>query len=183
MRKKYIGILIAAIILLIGLLIYMNIRQKRLDQRPFKIYEYPSTLKVSNGTDWPKADTIILSLAYHIFHIDTGEIILAYIPNHMNSGDMEFYGIVQQIPFDKKKFLILVNRNLDLNKLFITLSHEFVHIHQYSRGDLSVFGHRAIWKGDTLNLLDIKYDDRPFEQEAFSKQASVNSKIKKILYE
>jgi hypothetical protein len=183
MKKKGVWIVVAALIIVVGFIIFMNIRQKRLDSRPFVVYEYPSSLTVTNGTLFPKADTIILSLAHHIFKMDTLDILLYYIPDHLNSREMEFYGIVQQMPFDRKKFLILVNKNLDFSKLFETLSHEFVHINQYSRGDLAIIGKNAIWKGDTIDMLQVKYEDRPFEREAFSKQSSISQDLKKLLYE
>ena len=147
-KNKWIWIVVAALLLFIGFVIFMNIRQKRMDARPFVVYEYPETIKITNGTTFPKADTIILALAHQVFKMDTVEILLYYIPDHLNSGEMEFYGIVQQTPFDKKKFLILVNRKLDLSDLFTTLSHEFIHIHQYDRGDLEINGKYAIWQGE-----------------------------------
>jgi hypothetical protein len=183
MKKRGIWIIVAALILVVGFIIFMNIRQKKLDSRPFVVYEYPSSITITNGTSFLKADTIILSLAHHIFEIDTMDILLYYIPDHINAGEMEFYGIVQQMPFDKKKFLILVNRKLNLPKLFETLSHEFVHIDQYSRGDLEIIGKYAIWKGDTIDMTYAKYEDRPFEIEAFSGQSEIAKELKKLLYE
>jgi len=115
--------------------------------------------------------------------MDTIEILLYYIPDHLNSGEMEFYGIVQQTPFDKKKFLILVNKKLDLSDLFSTLSHEFIHIDQYHRGDLGIIGKYAVWKGDTLDMTEVKYETRPFEKEAFAKQTAIKKEVKELLYE
>lgn len=183
MKKKNIWIIIGVILLIIGLIVFLNIRQKKLDARPFNVYEYPASINVINGTKFEKADTIILSLAHQIFKLDTVDIMVYYIPNHLNSGDIEFYGIVQQLPYDDRKFLILVNRNLNLTKLFETLSHEFIHIDQYSRGDLEIFEHYAIWKGDTLDMLEVKYDDRLFEKEAFRNQDMVARELKKLLYD
>jgi len=183
MKKKGVWIIVAVLILLIGFVVLMNIRQRKLDARPFVVYEYPESLTVTNGTSFSKADTIVLSLAHQIFKIDTLDILIYYIPEHINSGEIEFYGIVQQTPFDKKKFLILVNRKMNLSKLFETLSHEFVHINQYDEGSLSIDGKYAIWKGDTINMLEMKYDARPFEREAFAKQTQISKELKKLLYE
>lgn len=182
-RNKWIWIVVAALLLFIWFVIFMNIRQKRMDARPFVVYEYPETIKITNGTTFPKADTIILALAHQVFKMDTVEILLYYIPDHLNSGEMEFYGIVQQTPFDKKKFLILVNRKLDLSDLFTTLSHEFIHIHQYDRGDLEINGKYAIWQGDTIDMTEVKYEFRPFEKEAFGKQTAIKKEVKELLYE
>jgi len=183
MKNKWVWILIASLVILIVFIVFINIRQKKLDARPFVVYEYPETIKITNGTSFPKADTIILSLAHQIFQMDTIEILLYYIPDHLNSGEMEFYGIVQQTPFDKKKFLILVNKKLDLSDLFSTLSHEFIHIDQYHRGDLGIIGKYAVWKGDTLDMTEVKYETRPFEKEAFAKQTAIKKEVKELLYE
>jgi len=183
MKKKWVWIIIAAIIVLVGFIIFINVRQKKLDARPFNVYEYPETIKIINGTEFSKADTIILSLAHQVFKFDSVQILLYYIPDHLNSGEMEFYGIVQQTPFDKNKFLILVNRKLDLTDLFTTLSHEFVHIDQYKRGDLEIIGKYAVWQGDTLDMTQVKYETRPFEKEAFGNQRVIAKEVKEFLYE
>jgi hypothetical protein len=44
-------------------------------------------------------------------------------------------------------------------------------------------GHYAIWKGDTLDMLEVKYEDRPFEKEAFRNQDMVSKELKKLLYD
>ncbi|HRT03891.1 MAG TPA: hypothetical protein P5513_08125, partial [Candidatus Diapherotrites archaeon] len=62
------------------------------------------------------------------------------------------------------------------------LSHEFVHIDQYDRGDLKIIGNYFIWKGDTVDMRDVKYEYRPFEKEAFSKQSYITKKLVKLLY-
>lgn len=63
------------------------------------------------------------------------------------------------------------------------LAHELVHLKQYDTKtlilkDVSI----PIWKGKEFDLNTVTYDTRPWEVEAFSKQAIVANKIKAVLY-
>ena len=75
-----------------------------------------------------------------------------------------------------------MNRKLNLTDLFSTLSHEFIHIDQYDRGDLEIIGKYAVWKGNTLDMTKVKYETRPFEKEAFGKQDAIKKEVKELLY-
>jgi len=182
MKNKFVLVFFSIILIIAIFIVLWNIKENRFYNRPFIKYKYPETIKVHNGTNFSKADTIILTLANQIFKIDTAEIFIYYVPEHLNSESMQFYGIVQQSEFDNKKFIIFVNKKLSTKDLLETLSHEFVHIDQYDRGDLKIIGNYFIWKGDTVDMRDVKYEYRPFEKEAFSKQSYITKKLVKLLY-
>jgi len=182
-KKSSIGIIaivIAVLVLIVGIIVL----QKKKDARPFNHIEVPLTIVVENATDYDKADTISMYIANRIFDIDTLNLMIVYIPEHLNEGEMELYGIVQHIPFKKNQFIILLNRkNISLSKLKEILSHEFVHISQYISGDLVVYPNYAVWKGEDIYFGEVAYKDRPFEKEAFKYQGGVMSKLNKMLYE
>lgn len=176
-----IGIIVFVIFVLIVLGIILI--QKKRDARPFNVYEFPSTLIVENTTNYNRADTIAMVLGNKILGLDTLNLMIVYIPDIVNSGEMEFYGIVQMLPFKTNQFLILLNRkNMGLSRLKETLSHEFIHIDQYLRGDLILLSDYAIWEGDTIFLDDAEYKERPFEKEAFTNQLIIKRKLEKLLY-
>ena len=157
--------------------------QKRRDARPFASYEFPETVVVENSTNY-RADTICMHLAHSILELDTINLILVYIPEHVNDGDMEFYGIVQMLPFKQNQFIILLSRKgMSLSKLKETLAHEFVHIRQYISGDLVVYPLYAVWKGEDVYLKEVPYEDRPFEKDAFRNQGKYLKQLNKALYE
>ena len=125
MKKIYILILVVFVAVIALLVVIQNKR----DNRSFNYNEFPSTLVIENNTEH-RSDTMCLYLL-QMFNVDTANIIIVYIPEHLNDGEMEFYGIVQHIPFKKNQFVILLNKKLSITKLKETLYHEFVHIEQY----------------------------------------------------
>jgi hypothetical protein len=114
--------------------------------------------------------------------VDTADIIIVYIPKQVNDGEMEFYGIVQHIPFKKNQFVILLNKELNMSKLKETLSHEFVHIEQYISGDLVMYPKYAIYKGEDVYFGEVLYWNRSFEKDALKEQGDVIKELNKLLY-
>ena len=51
------------------------------------------------------------------------------------------------------------------------------------QGYLSIIGSLAVWYGDTIDLLEVTYNDRPFEKEAFKFDDGIKIKLKEFLYE
>ena len=180
MKKWWIFLIVAIVIFFLVILV---IKQSKKDQRPFNHFDFPETVMVTNGTHFEKADTLVMVLANIILDLDTVDIKIYYIPDVVNSGKMEFYGIVQQLPFGEHKYLILLNKKLNLSKLKLTLSHEFIHIDQYERDDLFINGNMYDWKGETKFFSDVKYNDRPFEKEAMGEQGNVVKQLNKLLYD
>ena len=172
------------IVAIFTIITIITIVQKKRDARPFNHYDFSESLAVNNMTDYDKVDTLSLYLAHQILGLDTLNLIVVYIPEHINEGETEYYGIVQQLPFKKNQFIILLNKNkMSLTKLKETLSHEFVHIQQYISGDLVVYPLYAIYKGEDVYLKEIDYEDRPFEKDAFSKQHKYKRELDKLLYD
>lgn len=179
---KVIMWIVVVAVAVMTLIAIAHLVQKKQEARPFAPYEFPETIVVENSTNY-RADTICMHLAHSILELDTINLILVYIPEHVNEGEMEFYAIVQYLPFKKNQFLILLNRDrLSLGKLKMALSHEFVHIDQYLRGDLSLYPKYAIWKGEDIYFGEVPYEDRPFEKEAFANQGKYLKQLNKFLY-
>jgi len=179
MKKWWIILIVLAVVSLFVILIVVG---KKKDTRPFNHFDFPETVMVTNGTEYEKADTLIMVLANKILGMDTVDIKVYYIPVIVQEGEMEFYGMVQQLPFGEHKYLILLNKKLSLSNLKTTLSHEFTHIDQYERGDLFVYGNMYDWKEETKSFSDVKYQDRPFEKEAMKQQGKVVKELNELLY-
>ena len=184
MKKKNLWIVLLIVLIAIGILITLITIQKKRDARPFNTYDFLKTLAIENATKYNRADTICLYLAHQILGLDTINLMIANIPEHLNNGEMEFQGMVQMTSFKHNQFLILLNKkNLSFSKLKLTLSHEFIHINQYISGDLIVYPKFAIYKGEKIYFSKTKYKNRPFEKEAFKNQSKIMKKLDKFLYE
>lgn len=73
--------------------------------------------------------------------------------------------------------------DLDRTEAIEVISHEIVHIQQYQSGELTYDNQTGdvVWK-DRLYTLETNYDDRPWEQDAFSKQSDLIGRVTNILY-
>lgn len=182
MKKIWYILIIVFIILIIGV-VFSILRQKKQDTRSFKKVDFPKTILVQNGTEYNRADTIILVLADKIFNLDTLDIKVFHLPEIINEGEMEYYAIVQKLPFGQHQYLILLKRDMSLSKIKVTLSHEFVHIKQYEKGELIMDFNYAMWKGEKIVFKDVEYEKRPFEIEAFQTQGKITKELNKELYE
>jgi hypothetical protein len=173
---------VLAAVAVMTIIAVVGIIQKKMESRPFAHYDFPETIVVENATDY-KADTICMHLAHSVLGLDTAYIMIVYIPEHVNEGETDFYAIVQYIPFRKNQFLILLTRDkMSTGMLKETLSHEFVHIHQYLSGDLVMYPKFAIWKGEDIYFGEIPYEERPFEKDAFSNQGKYLKQLNEVLY-
>ena len=181
-KKKWL-IIILIVSIVLGSMILLIIHQNKQDKRPFKKMDFIETISIQNGTKYKKIDTVIYVLAHDIFKLDTININVFYLPDVFKKSDLEYYAIVQQIPFIPSGYLILLKHDMRLPSLKLILSHEFIHIDQYENGYLSVDNKQAIWKGDTIDFKEVKYKDRPFEKEAFDKQRKIYRTLNELLYE
>lgn len=79
------------------------------------------------------------------------------------------------------QYLIYIKKG-SRNEMIKILSHELIHIQQYHTQKLMYDkGDYLVWDGDSLNILEIPYDKRPWEIEAFEISPELESKIKKTL--
>jgi hypothetical protein len=125
-----------------------------------------------------------MHLAHSVLGLDTANIMIVYIPEHVNEGEIDFYAIVQYLPFRPNQFLILLTRDgMSMGMLKEALSHEFVHIDQYLSRDLVMYPKYAIWKGEDVYFGEIPYEERPFEKDAFQRQGKYLKSLNKVLYE
>jgi len=139
----------------------------------------PHDIKVKNLTEFVEASYMSFLLSYYVFEIDTLDLIICYLPLS-GEGELEFSGIVTPLPFGTHRYLLLLNKNLGVVELRETLSHEFIHINQHETGRLVSLGNIFIWEGDTINVNEVEYRDRPFEIEAYNNQDEIFEQLNKI---
>jgi hypothetical protein len=65
----------------------------------------------------------------------------------------------------------------------LVMSHEFLHIKQYDSQRLKLIETgKVVWLGDTIDVVTIDYNSRPWEIEAFKEQRSFRDSLEKVLY-
>ena len=77
---------------------------------------------------------------------------------------------------DIRNFNIEVNKNISLKDFVSTIIHEMVHVKQFAREEMSVYGMR--WKSKNISE-NTDYMDLPWEKEAYR----MEEKLVKLIWE
>jgi hypothetical protein len=79
-------------------------------------------------------------------------------------------------------YYLFINHNNSREELIRIISHEIIHIQQYHSKRLIYENGSVMWEGAEYDLNSISYENRPWENEAFSGQNEIYQKIYNILY-
>lgn len=87
-------------------------------------------------------------------------------------------GVVSKL--GPKCLSMIIDSDLDMERLIITLAHEMVHVKQYARGQVKSSKSRKThyWMGKKIRK---DYYNQPWEVEAFSKERNLANKIFAII--
>jgi hypothetical protein len=83
---------------------------------------------------------------------------------------------------ERNQYVIYVD-DLGREESLTILSHELIHLQQYSSGRLIRMEDRFVmFNGEVFNVDNIPYKDRPWEIDAFKKEKDLKMKLEKNLY-
>lgn len=108
------------------------------------------------------------------------ELLVAYnesLLDHLSNNKIEYKALLHT-PV-KDHYVLYIKE--DVSSIQYIICHEMVHLQQYERGDLQLSSDLKTisWKGQTYsNQCD--YEDREWEQEAFSKEGALWKKYKRF---
>jgi hypothetical protein len=116
------------------------------------------------------------SITVNIFDIPT----IIKVNNYLNGHTIK--GLI--VKNFNNNYTIFIDYNETSNNLFLILSHELIHLEQYQNNRLELLFGGAImrYEGKLYIVKDIKYNERPWEIEAFNKEQDLKYKISVILY-
>lgn len=171
---------IIGIILLIIILIFIIWKITTHKEKSFNKFDFNPKHIVLNTTEISYLDTIVHS---GLQNIDIDSVIIVIKPlikinDPLISDDIE---IKAYIKGEGHQYIIFISKENKINSIQF-LSHELIHLEQYYNKKLIIENNIILWNNDTINIQDYNYNDRPWEKEAFSKQYSLESKMKNILY-
>ena len=117
----------------------------------------------------------VLKFAFGMLGVDKPEVTVTVdepFLERMSTGDIEYEGILT--PTQLPHSYVLRVKDVGKGEMLRILAHEAVHMSQQERGDLVVNPDtlECRWKGKKFTK-DYPYMDRPWEKEAFSKQAEI----------
>lgn len=88
-------------------------------------------------------------------------LILGFV-ERVNMGGLTFYDVT-------------IHMNHSVHSIIKTVAHELIHVQQYQSGMLSFKNGRGYWNGQ--DFTDTKYEKRPWEVDAFSRDKSLGKKF------
>lgn len=188
MKKIKVIPIISGIIFLI-LLIFLIIYSER--KREFNVYNYPTTIVIKNYSDYKKADTISLVILNKLFLLDTIKLNIYNMRTDLSTDEFEVNAYIEKYRDDNETenknhlYNIFIRKNL--TNIESLLLHELTHLNQMDKGDLVqlnslIYPHKIVYKKDTIDLLDIKYDYRAYEKDAINFTKENYYKMDNLLY-
>lgn len=181
MKTKKIILGIFLIIGMIAILYFLNKQQK---DRYFTTTPIDYDINfVMNETEMTFLDTI----AYlGMKQLGMESNLIKFIPLSDNAkeefkiqtdSDLRAHLIYQ----DKISYIYIDKMTKD--ESILVMSHEFLHIKQYDSQRLKLIkAGKVVWLGDTIDVVTIDYNSRPWEIEAFKEERSFRDSLLKILY-
>jgi predicted metallopeptidase len=128
-------------------------------------------------------DTIV-SVGLDMIKVKNNYITIRDMPDDIknNFNNQNNMDLTASIIGADDQYIIYIN-NVDRITAIKSLSHELIHLQQYYSGKLRVIEAGVVmWNGKEINVLDIPYNDRPWEIEAFQGQTDLERKIIETLY-
>ena len=177
--KNIIKVLIVIILLVI---IYFFVKNSQKDNY-FKPVPLSTSNTITNLVNKPFMDTVV-SIGLGVLEVKDCYITIKPMDDNIRNRFLNQNGLsLQACVIGTNDLYDIYIEDINKDEAITVLSHELIHLKQYNSGDLDVIGDGIVlWKGQKINVMDIPYDQRPWEKEAFDNQGDVSVKIKKILY-
>lgn len=166
------------LILLIILLILLIVKIKPSNE-PFNRVTLTNDNSIENLV-YPSYYDTILNVAMSQMNLSGNIVIIQPLSDNAKSQfDGELKAHIRY--FNGKFYLFTIN--LDRKDAIEVLSHEVIHMDQYTSGNLIYNNNGVTWMGETMDLNSKEYEQRPWENDAFKRQGDLINSIEKILYE
>ena len=197
MMKKYYKWIIGIIILL--LIIFSVVRyskkqafyEKIQNALKFGIYkeqtfnriDIETTNLIANRTDRNYLDSIVY-VGLNGLNLDSVAVTIRQISPEVQAMFDSNSQLKAHIIGKGKQYIIFVDE-MSRDEAIKVLSHELIHLKQYYTKKLILEKDKVIWDGRVVyqnEINETKYEQRPWEAEAFAGQRGLETKIREILY-
>lgn len=147
-------------------------------------FEFPSTLVVTNTTEYKYLDTLVLVTLHQLFGYDTMRVDIVSMPSQFEVNGVYVSGFIYKDPYINHKYLIFTNPN-GINVHSATfIAHEMAHLQQMEKKFLIPLPDLPgqLYLGDTINFLTTVYEDRASEKDAFKLERLVEQDLLNLIY-
>jgi hypothetical protein len=177
MKRKniVIGILV---LILIGLVIYFTSNQK---ERTFKKVTLSHNNIITNKTSKSYLDTLV-SEGLDVLGLKGEFVMIKTMDPSLKDALGTDTELRAYIIGENNQYVIYID-DLNREESLTILSHELIHLQQYSSGRLiKMEDHFMMFDGEIYNVNNIKYKDRPWEIEAFKNETDLKIKVGELLF-
>jgi hypothetical protein len=172
MNKKIIIIVGVAILVFVGILLFINREGDR------NRFEFPNSVIVENYTKYDDVDTTIKVIVNKIFKYDSVHVNVYKTVTSMSTNDITILAFIIKNRFADHSYILFLSPDID--DIDRVLCHELCHLKQMEDGDLIQESDKySIYKNDTIFFSKTDYSSRKYEIDAFKEEREV----KKILHE
>jgi hypothetical protein len=177
MKRK--NIVIGVLVLLfIGAIVYFISNQK---ETTFKIVTLSNNNIITNKTSKSFLDTLV-SKGLDVLDLRGEFVMIKMMDNSRKNALGSDTELRAYIIGERNQYIIYID-DLNREESLTILSHELIHLQQYSTNRLIKMEDNFImFDGKVYNVNELSYRDRPWEIEAFKKQSDLKTKLEKLLY-
>ena len=187
--KWIIGIIL---LILIGFILFKKSFRDRLkfkinigtyQEQPFKQFDIETTNMVANRTEDNYLDSVVY-VGLNELGMDSLAVTIRPITDEVKQ-QFDSEGTLKAHILGRDRQYIIFLDDMGRDESIKVLSHELIHLRQYVTKKLVLHKNEVVWDGEIISeyrVSELKYDDRPWEIEAFVEQRQLENKIRNILY-
>ena len=152
-------------------------------EQTFNKINIQTTSMVANRTDRDYLDSIVY-IGLNEMNLDSIAITIRQISPEVQAMFDSETQLKAHIIGNENQYIIFVDE-MSRDEAIKVLSHELIHLKQYYTKKLILEKDKVIWDGKEIYQSEInetKYEQRPWEAEAFAGQRGLENKIREILY-
>ena len=178
MKRKNIVISIL-ILLLLGLIVYFISNQKQ--ERTFKIVTLSHNNIITNKTSKSYLDTLV-SEGLDVLGLKGEYVMIKTLDPSLKGSLGPDNELRAHIIGQNNQYIIYVG-DLSREESLTVLSHELIHLEQYSSGRLiRMEDHFIMFDDEVFNVDNVPYKERPWEIEAFKNETDLKIKLGELLF-
>ncbi len=167
--------IVAGIVLLI--IIIFLIFKSNSEEKPFNQIQFTGNNQIFNEKLPTYYDTI-LNVAMSEFGLTGYRVVISELSEEakkQNDGEL-----LAHVRYDEEFYIFI--KDMSKTEAIDVISHEVIHMLQYSSGNLSYSNGKITWMGETMSLNSKDYLDRPWEIDAYNRQKQLAKSVENILY-
>ena len=190
--KAYIIASLAVLLIISILLIFFWIKKNNNinDTSNQKYYGYSleksTEVVIINMTKY-NINNLMKVIICDVLKYDTLSVLITIMPEEMRSTEvLNYRAVMFKNQYMDNTYIIMLADNIKPSEMNEILLHEAAHIMQYQKEELIVhdfINSIYIYKGDTVDLKKISYQNREFEKDAYQIQEELHLKLNALIYD